>query len=569
MRKYLIFAMLAMLVAGPVLASKPSTPVIGEMYGNDLHGTSVSPVQWGVVTGNLSGQTQFACSYLDGRGDDAYNLGWKVYILTGGTNTTAGTVVDVTDYVSATGTFTTVAAGANYDTGDPFLLVFGQLGKDLESGNTGGMTFQAKVSSLTGISGAADSFYVENFIGYGNDRWNKNYYIEVTQDAGAAAPECEIKDIEDYVSSTGLIVCDAFSAALAVGDVVTVMHESVCWNMLPGRLEYSGKASIGAVATPTDSFYVASLIGFGNDFFNESDFYAHVINTTDGAAPIGETALVLDYVSATGLFTVSGVFSASITASDYVSFVHSSIAGVGLQGVLGGESFKYTSATAHTSTLILDNLIGTTDLDLLDGGGYALRIDQADGAAPEGEIAAITAATASSGTITCTPAFSANVSGGDYVSIIPFKGNTGSPVTITNYDQPIPASAVDTLMVFRGPWVINEVIGQVTTVIGAGTNSVKLSILNSGTTTDICANLDIDADVDNSWYVITGTLANAMVNSAVKVPIAGAQAGAIRLAPGTNYLVITATATTSGEISWSVNATPLNDTATANAFTVE
>lgn len=373
MRKFLIFAMLAMLVVGPVFASKPSTPIIGEMYGNDLHGTSVSPIQWGVMgSTNLSGQTQFACKYLAGRGDDAYNLGWKVYILTGGTNTTAGTVVDVTDYVSDTGTFTTASAGANYDSGDPFLLVFGQLGRDLESGNTGGMTFQAAVSSITGISGAADSFYVENFIGYGNDKFNVKYSIEVTKDAAGKAPGRETRDIVDYVSATGLIVCEAFSAALAVGDVVTIIHRSV-----------------------------------------------------------------------------------------------------------------------------------------------------------------------------------------------------GSPVTITNYDQPLPGSKADTLMVFRGSWLINEVVGHVTTVIGSGTNNAKLSIVNAGATTDICANLDIDGDADNSFYLITGTFVDAMVNSAAKVPLAGAQAGGIRLAPGDNYLIITTSATKTGEISWSVNATPLSEFSTANAFTVE
>jgi len=276
MRKFLIFAMLAMLIVSPALASKPSTPIIGEMYGNDLHGTSVSPVQWGVMEGNLSGATQFACPYFAGRGDDAYNQGWKVYLLTGGTNTTAGTVVDITDYVSATGTFTTVSAGANYDNGDPFLLVFEGLGQQ------------------------------------------------------------------------------------------------------------------------------------------------------------------------------------------------------------------------------------------------------------------------------------------------------GNPVTITNYDQPLPGSDhVDTLFIFQGPWLINEVVGHVTTVIGTGANNAKLSIVNAGTTTDICANLDIDADAKNSWYLITGTFVDAMVNSAAKVPLAGAQAGGIRLAPGDNYLIITTSATKAGEISWSVNATPLSSDATAFAFTVE
>jgi len=124
-------------------------------------------------------------------------------------------------------------------------------------------------------------------------------------------------------------------------------------------------------------------------------------------------------------------------------------------------------------------------------------------------------------------------------------------------DTALPQSTTDTLFTINGPFVIEEVIGEVTTVIQAQADNTKLSILNGGTTTDICANLDINAKAAGSFMTITGTFANAMVNNAAKTPISGAQAAAIRTPPGTSYVILTCAASNSGAITLSITGHPL------------
>ncbi len=122
----------------------------------------------------------------------------------------------------------------------------------------------------------------------------------------------------------------------------------------------------------------------------------------------------------------------------------------------------------------------------------------------------------------------------------------------------LPQTANDTLFTIVGMFEILEIVGEVETIIAGGANNTKLIIDNGTTATDICANLDIDGDVVGSFMTITGTIVDAMVNNALKVPIAGAQAGAIRTPPGTSYLMIyCAAGAGTGKIIWSLRGKAL------------
>jgi hypothetical protein len=70
------------------------------------------------------------------------------------------------------------------------------------------------------------------------------------------------------------------------------------------------------------------------------------------------------------------------------------------------------------------------------------------------------------------------------------------------------------LFTVTGVCEVIAIVGVVTTVIEAGANNFKLSTVSNGATTDICANLDIDGDLAQSRMSITGTFANAMINTA-------------------------------------------------------
>lgn len=84
-----------------------------------------------------------------------------------------------------------------------------------------------------------------------------------------------------------------------------------------------GTVSSEVGASETTQFYSTDLIGFGNDYFNE-EFSLQIVYTTDGAAPIGETREITDYVSLDGHFTVGSVFSANVNTGDKVCILHKS-----------------------------------------------------------------------------------------------------------------------------------------------------------------------------------------------------------------------------------------------------
>ena len=70
-------------------------------------------------------------------------------------------------------------------------------------------------------------------------------------------------------------------------------------------------------------------------------------------------------------------------------------------------------------------------------------------------------------------------------------------------------------VIFRisgGKILVTAIIGEVTTVIQTQTNNTKLKLNpTTGADVDLCAVLDITADVVKTLYVCTGTLANALV----------------------------------------------------------
>ena len=69
------------------------------------------------------------------------------------------------------------------------------------------------------------------------------------------------------------------------------------------------------------------------------------------------------------------------------------------------------------------------------------------------------------------------------------------------------------LFVVTGPIKVVDLIGVVTTDIGASQTQIKLLVdpTEPAGNTDICAQLDINADAAGTVYTITGRFANAMI----------------------------------------------------------
>lgn len=119
----------------------------------------------------------------------------------------------------------------------------------------------------------------------------------------------------------------------------------------------------------------------------------------------------------------------------------------------------------------------------------------------------------------------------------------------------LPASTTGTLFNVVGVCEVIAIVGLVTTVIQAGANNMKLSTVSNSATTDICADLDVDGKLAQSRMSITGTFANAMINTAKGVPVAR-QATPIVVQQGT--IIATTAATKTGNIRWSVLYRPLS-----------
>lgn len=120
----------------------------------------------------------------------------------------------------------------------------------------------------------------------------------------------------------------------------------------------------------------------------------------------------------------------------------------------------------------------------------------------------------------------------------------------------LPASTTGAIFTVTGLVEIISIIGVVTTVIQTQTCNCKISTVSNSATTNICADLDITAKAVESRMSITGTFANAMLNTAKGVPVAR-QATPVVAQEGT--IILTTSATNTGAIRWAVRYRPLQE----------
>lgn len=120
----------------------------------------------------------------------------------------------------------------------------------------------------------------------------------------------------------------------------------------------------------------------------------------------------------------------------------------------------------------------------------------------------------------------------------------------------LPATTTKDIFRVLGNVKIVDIIGVVTTVIQTQNCNLKISTYHGTTSTDICADLNISADAVGSRMSITGTFANALINTAAGVPLAP-QATAI-VVQKDSTLRLTTSATNTGAIRWVVVYEPLD-----------
>lgn len=126
-------------------------------------------------------------------------------------------------------------------------------------------------------------------------------------------------------------------------------------------------------------------------------------------------------------------------------------------------------------------------------------------------------------------------------------------VSVARATSALPQTASLNLFTVAGGRVeLINITGQVTVDVGAVANNTQL-LLGA---TALCADLNINGDVAGTRYSITGTFANAMVETAINVPVAQ-QATKVVLPPGNIILDCNGSDGGTGRVRWTVVYMPL------------
>lgn len=214
-----------------------------------------------------------------------------------------------------------------------------------------------------------------------------------------------------------------------------------------------------------------------------------------------------------------------------------------------GKTFLAVLSTASNLSALQD--LFTFDNDGLQRVYTSLTSALAACVAGRGDIVVITS------DLTTAPTDTELASAGTKGVKIIFANQPGSAEQIAmTTSKSLPATTTGSIFTITGVVEIISIIGVVTTVIQTQTCNLKLSTVSNSATTDICANLDISAHAAQSRYSITGTFANALINTAKGVPVAR-QATSLIAQEGT--IIATTSATNTGAIRWMIRYKPLQE----------
>lgn len=123
-----------------------------------------------------------------------------------------------------------------------------------------------------------------------------------------------------------------------------------------GRVEVMQTATGGSTTT-----VVASALGrYSDDYLNGASLY--VVETTDGAAPMGEDVIVTDFVASTATLTVSPALSAAVESGDrfelYLLFPREQINNALKKTCIGAEAIATLTPSATTVDYALNDIDG-------------------------------------------------------------------------------------------------------------------------------------------------------------------------------------------------------------------
>jgi hypothetical protein len=134
-------------------------------------------------------------------------------------------------------------------------------------------------------------------------------------------------------------------------------------------------------------------------------------------------------------------------------------------------------------------------------------------------------------------------------------GSRAESIIVERASDTLPQSTNTAYFTVTGRVLITQIVGEVTVIIAGAANNAKLIATPTvGAPADMCAAVAITGDAVGTMYVITGTMADAMI--AATSGAAQAQHGALLVADGT--IDLDCTANNTGETKWTVHYTPLD-----------
>ena len=133
------------------------------------------------------------------------------------------------------------------------------------------------------------------------------------------------------------------------------IYDGTSWSMLNEEFSLSlyGKCSSAMTASTTE-LVVPTLVGYGDDFFNNK-FYVQILKNANsvGNAPEIQVRKITDYVSTTGTFTVDA-FGANVEASDEIVVLHESLVAIGRDD--SDNVFASTNVVANADGSMIERL---------------------------------------------------------------------------------------------------------------------------------------------------------------------------------------------------------------------
>jgi len=211
-----------------------------------------------------------------------------------------------------------------------------------------GMSFEGTVSGIA----SAPKFECSNLTGYGNDYF-AGYWAYVVWDAGGAgaAPQSEKKIITDYVSATGQFTVAAWTAPLAVGDKVLIVHPAIMGDVIVEVGEMSDTATADDLSDIASTSVHAKLSRLLLRF--SANAFAATVNGSPRADIEAMVTGLASYIKAAG-----AAFAPSIGGSTRAD-IDAALAALDAEIYTSGHTLKTPNTKIGDIARTLDLIIGS------------------------------------------------------------------------------------------------------------------------------------------------------------------------------------------------------------------